>query len=117
MDERVFGSRRVRPFHEDDGGFTSVGMVLALLVCLSLIFTAAQVYRVNTASARVQDVADAAVGSLACCLMKTDGSVWVTGYNKYGQCGVHYATNRKGILSEWTPNGLNLLESSWARPE
>ena len=60
MDERVFGSRRVRPFHEDDGGFTSVGMVLALLVCLSLIFTAAQVYRVNTASARVQDVADAA---------------------------------------------------------
>lgn len=65
----------------------------------------------------MQDVADASVGSLACCLMKTDGSVWVTGYNKYGQCGVHYTTNRKGILSEWTPNGLNLLESGWARPE
>lgn len=55
-----FGTRRVRPFHESDGGFTSVGMVLALLVCLSLIFTGAQVYRVNTAAARVQDVADAA---------------------------------------------------------
>ena len=49
--------------------------------------------------------------------MKTDGSVWATGYNKYGQCGVHFATSRKGILTEWTYNGLNLLESSWARPE
>ncbi|MDO4501797.1 MAG: molybdenum cofactor biosynthesis enzyme [Coriobacteriia bacterium] len=35
-------------------------MVLALLVCLSLIFTSAQVYRINTAAARVQDIADAA---------------------------------------------------------
>ena len=65
----------------------------------------------------MQDVADATVGSLVCGLMKTDGSVWVTGYNKYGQCGVHYVKDRKGILTEWTPNGLNLLESSWVRPE
>ena len=65
----------------------------------------------------MQDVADATAGSLACCLMKTDGSVWATGYNKYGQCGVHFAPSRKGILTEWTYNGLNLLESSWARPE
>lgn len=46
-------------FWEEDG-FSTVGMALALLLTLSLIFTAAQVYEVNTASARTQEVADAA---------------------------------------------------------
>lgn len=42
-------------------GFSTVGMALALLITLSLVFTCARVYEVNTASAQVQEVADAAV--------------------------------------------------------
>lgn len=44
----------------DDRGFTTAGMAVALLLALSLVFTASQIYRVNSVSARVQDVADAA---------------------------------------------------------
>lgn len=49
----------MKPFR-DERGFTTTSMVISLLVTLSLVFTAAQVYRVNSASAEVQDVADAA---------------------------------------------------------
>ena len=41
-------------------GFSTVGMVLALLISISLIFTAACVYEINSCSSRVQEVADAA---------------------------------------------------------
>lgn len=41
-------------------GFSTIGMAIALLLSLALIFTAARVYEVNTASAQVQEVADAA---------------------------------------------------------
>lgn len=51
---------RKRPFFEDDGGFSTVGMVLAMLLTLALIFTSAQVGRVQSASADIQNVADAA---------------------------------------------------------
>ena len=44
----------------DEQGLTTTGMVLSLLITLTLVFTAAQVYRINSASAEVQDVADAA---------------------------------------------------------
>ena len=44
-----------------DEGFSTVGMVLALLITLSLIFTCAQVYEINTTSAQIQETADAAV--------------------------------------------------------
>ena len=44
----------------DEEGFTTTSMVLSLLVTLALLFTSAQVYRIQTASAEVQDVADAA---------------------------------------------------------
>lgn len=44
----------------DEHGFTTTSMVLSLLITLALVFTAAQVYRINSASAEVQDVADAA---------------------------------------------------------
>ena len=40
-------------------GFSTVGMVLALLISISLIFTAARVYEINSCSSRVQEVADA----------------------------------------------------------
>lgn len=43
-----------------DDGFSTVGMVLALLITLSLIFSSAQVYQVNSASATIQNIADAA---------------------------------------------------------
>ena len=48
------------PFRDEEG-MTTVGMVLALLVALSLVFSSAQVYRVNAAASEVQGVADAAV--------------------------------------------------------
>jgi hypothetical protein len=44
----------------DDQGFTSAGMAVALLLTLSLLFTSAQVYRINSAAAEIQEVADAA---------------------------------------------------------
>lgn len=50
---------RMRPFR-DEQGFTTTSMVLSMLVTLALLFSAAQVYRVSSASAEVQDVADAA---------------------------------------------------------
>jgi len=59
VDEKVFGDRFESLFC-DEHGFTTVGMVLALLISLSLVFATAQVYRVNTLSAEVQDIADAA---------------------------------------------------------
>lgn len=65
----------------------------------------------------LQQVADAQPGSLACIAMKDDGTVWGTGLNKYGQCGVRFTYNRKTMLNEWTYTGLNLRESTWVRPE
>ena len=44
----------------DERGFTTTSMVLSLLITLALLFTGAQVYRINSASAEVQNVADAA---------------------------------------------------------
>ena len=52
--------RAGRDLFRDEHGFTTTGMVLSLLITLSLIFSAAQVYRINSVSAEVQDVADAA---------------------------------------------------------
>ena len=49
-----------RELFRDERGFTTTSMVLSLLITLSLVFTAAQVYRIGSASAEVQDVADAA---------------------------------------------------------
>ena len=47
-------------FWDKEGGFSTAGMVLALLITVCLLFTAARVYEVNSASADVQEVADAA---------------------------------------------------------
>lgn len=44
----------------DEDGFTTVGVAVALLVTLALLFSAAQLYRIGSLSADVQDVADAA---------------------------------------------------------
>lgn len=42
----------------DEDGFSTAGMVLALLITLSLLFTTAQVYQINSASADIQNIAD-----------------------------------------------------------
>ena len=52
--------RKDRDLFRDEHGFTTTGMVLALLITLALVFASAQVYRINSAAAEVQDVADAA---------------------------------------------------------
>lgn len=44
----------------DEYGLTTVGMVIALLLSVSLMFSAGQVYRVNSTSAEMQSVADTA---------------------------------------------------------
>ncbi len=44
----------------DESGYTTVGTLLALLLSLSLVFTSAQVFAVESKSAEVQNVADAA---------------------------------------------------------
>ncbi len=44
----------------DERGFTSVDMAVALLLTLALLFSTAQVYRLNSASAEIQEVADVA---------------------------------------------------------
>ncbi|MDO4400074.1 MAG: molybdenum cofactor biosynthesis enzyme, partial [Coriobacteriia bacterium] len=58
------GLRVGKPFWQDDelddGGFSTVGVALALLISLSLVFAGAQVYRVQSAAAEIQEVADAA---------------------------------------------------------
>ena len=51
--------KRTRAFFEDDGGFSTAGMALALLLALSLTFASVQVCRVQSACADVQNVADA----------------------------------------------------------
>lgn len=50
---------RIDLLFRDERGMTSASMALSILISLSLVFTGAQVYRVGSASAEVQDVADA----------------------------------------------------------
>ncbi len=47
-------------FWRDEDGATTITMVVSLLVALALLFTSAQTYRVNSASADIQEVADVA---------------------------------------------------------
>lgn len=54
------GRGRVCAIFHDGEGFSTVGVAIALLITVSLVFTGAQVYRVQTASAEVQEVADSA---------------------------------------------------------
>lgn len=65
MAEEVPGAVVGRSFWcvERDGGFTSVGVVIALALTLALLFTSAQVYWANSTAGDVQFAADA--GALA----------------------------------------------------
>lgn len=44
----------------DEDGITTVGMAVSLLLCLSLLFSGAQLYRVGSAASEIQEVADVA---------------------------------------------------------
>lgn len=55
-----YSPKRSRAFFEDDGGFSTAGMAIALLLSLALVFGSVQVYRIQSACADVQNVADAA---------------------------------------------------------
>lgn len=48
-----------RAFFCDDGGFSTVGMVLAMLITLALLFSSAQVYKLYALSADIQNISDA----------------------------------------------------------
>ncbi|SEO97801.1 hypothetical protein [Denitrobacterium detoxificans] len=58
MRDMASGARK-RAFFCDDGGFSTLGMALALLITISLVLTSAQVYRLYSLSAETQNVADA----------------------------------------------------------
>ncbi|WP_255467162.1 pilus assembly protein TadG-related protein [Raoultibacter phocaeensis] len=57
--ERVGARRGKRGILYAEEGFSTVGMVLVLLLTLALIFTGAQVYQLESTSSQVQNVADA----------------------------------------------------------
>ena len=52
--ESLSRHRRRSVFYAEEG-FSTVGMVFALLITLSLIFTTAQVYEIETTSSHVQN--------------------------------------------------------------
>lgn len=54
------GGARHRGLWRDEDGLTTVGMAVSLMLCLALIFSGAQLYRVESASAEIQEVADVA---------------------------------------------------------
>lgn len=60
MQKNCVSARLWRDPFRDEAGLTTVGMVLALLITLSLVFSAGQVCRLSAASSEVQNVADAA---------------------------------------------------------
>lgn len=60
MEVTVRLRRRLGKTFRDEEGVTTIGMVVAMLVALALVFSSAQVYRVNSCAAEVQEVADVA---------------------------------------------------------
>lgn len=49
-----------RSFLRDEDGITTVSMAICIFLSLAMIFSAGQLYKISSASAEVQDVADAA---------------------------------------------------------
>ncbi len=52
--------RRAQGLFRDEEGLTTVSMAVSIFLALTLIFSAAQLYRVSSASSDIQEVADAA---------------------------------------------------------
>ena len=53
----------INRFFKDEDGFTTISVVVSLLLTLALIFSTAQIYRITSASADIQNVADASAQS------------------------------------------------------
>lgn len=53
-------SRQGKLFRDEEGA-TTVGMAVAMMLCLALTFSSAQLYQVESASSEIQEVADSAV--------------------------------------------------------
>jgi hypothetical protein len=62
-DGEISGERQGFWFIARDGGFTSAGVAIAVLLAIALLFTSAQVYWINSAAGDIQFAADA--GALA----------------------------------------------------
>lgn len=56
----VLGRARMACALRDERGLTTVSMAVCIFLSLALIFTSAQLYRIQSAAANIQDVADAA---------------------------------------------------------
>lgn len=50
---------KVASLFQDESGTTTMAMAISIFISIALIFTSAQVYRVNSAAAEIQEVADA----------------------------------------------------------
>lgn len=50
----------MKDIFRDEKGITTAGMAVSLMLCLTLIFSGAQLYRVSSTSAEIQEVADVA---------------------------------------------------------
>lgn len=49
----------MKKLFRDEEGITTIGMSVGIFLCIALIFTSAQLYRISSASAEIQEVADA----------------------------------------------------------
>ncbi len=49
----------MKKLFRDEEGITTIGMSVSIFLCIALIFTSAQLYRISSASAEIQEVADA----------------------------------------------------------
>ena len=106
-----------RALFRDEEGMTTLSVVLSLLLTLSLIFSSAQVYRVNSISSRVQSVADASalaaqnvVAEYMIVVRLCDAVVLSLSLTSASACGI-------GIAAMCIPGGQSigekLLESSY----
>ena len=100
-----------RDLFRDEQGFTTTSMVLSLLITLALLFSAAHVYRVNSAAAEVQDVADAAalaaqtqVGEFMIVATFCDAVVLTLSLTGYTACAL-------GIAALCTPLTVEVAEA------
>lgn len=87
-------------FLDDEGGYTTVAVALALLVSLSLVFAAASAQWVGSRSAEVQEVADAAalsgqnaVAAYATVAQVLDACVLSMGIAGFVTCGAGLAVS------------------------
>ncbi len=53
-------ARHLGQIIRDEEGLTTAGMAVSIMLSLALIFSGAQLYRVTSASAEIQEVADVA---------------------------------------------------------